>query len=233
MVARIFLNGQTINYTIRYSKCNYIGLKVDRYGLIIRVPFQTPLSDVEAVLQEKSNWIIKKLEHWENKESLELTWTHDAVYPLLGKHWRIAMKSSGEIYMTQQFSKGVLRQARMVQLLAQLNPYQIEKFVMAWYDQQAISCFKERIVVYARKLNICLPQFRLSRARTRWGSCNARGIIYLNWRLIQVPLHLIDYVVAHELSHLIEMNHSTVFWKLVESVCPDYREARTALKEYV
>lgn len=103
---------------------------------------------------------------------------------------------------------------------------------MAWYTQQAITYFKQRISVYAQKLNVCIPSFRLSRAKTCWGSCNTRSVIHLNWRLIQMPVHLVDYVVVHELSHLIEMNHSARFWKLVESVYPDYLMARKKLKEY-
>ncbi|MCG7756220.1 MAG: M48 family metallopeptidase, partial [Nitrosomonas sp.] len=76
------------------------------------------------------------------------------------------------------------------------------------------------------------PPFRLSRAKTRWGSCNSRGLVTLNWRLIQLPLHLIDYVVAHELAHLIEMNHSKAFWRLVGAIYPDYQAARNMLKNY-
>jgi predicted metal-dependent hydrolase len=116
--------------------------------------------------------------------------------------------------------------------IAQLTPRQIEKFVMTWYSQQAIACFKQRIDNHAQALSIPAPPFRLSRAKTRWGSCNSRGLISLNWRLIQLPPHLIDYVVAHELAHLIEMNHSQAFWKVVESVCPKYRVARRGLDEY-
>ena len=103
---------------------------------------------------------------------------------------------------------------------------------MAWYQQQAITCFGQRITLYAQKLRVPHPQFRLSRAKTRWGSCNARGVIHLNWRLIQMPLHLIDYVVAHELAHLLEMNHSPAFWQQVKSIYPDYLIARKELKAY-
>jgi predicted metal-dependent hydrolase len=63
-----------------------------------------------------------------------------------------------------------------------------------------------------------------------WGSCHSRGVIRLNWRLIQKPLDLVDYVVAHELSHLIEMNHSAAFWRTVERVYPDYKAARKRLR---
>ena len=113
-----------------------------------------------------------------------------------------------------------------------LTPRQIEIFVMNWYQQQAIDCFQQRIGIYAQRLALPAPPFRLSQAKTRWGSCNSRGFITLNWRLIQLPLHLIDYVVAHELAHLIEMNHSKAFWAVVEKVCPGYRVVRTELKGY-
>ncbi|SFE00363.1 M48 family metallopeptidase [Nitrosomonas sp. Nm166] len=232
MLTQTILNGREITYTLKRSKRKYIGLKIDRHGLSICAPLQAPLSRVETVLQEKANWITEKLEHWENKKSLAPTWAHDAAYPLLGEPWRIALKPSGEIQMMQQFSDEMPDPTFAEQLLTQLNPHQIEKFVMAWYDQRAINCYKERIAVYAQKLNLCPPPFRLSRAKNRWGSCSARGMIYLNWCLIQLPLHLIDYVVAHELSHLIEMNHSAAFWRVVESVYPDYRPARRALREY-
>jgi predicted metal-dependent hydrolase len=93
-----------------------------------------------------------------------------------------------------------------------------------------MACFSERVAVYANKLGVPQPPLRLSRATTLWGSCNARGVVSINWRLIQMPLYLIDYVVAHELSHLIEMNHSPAFWQLVERIYPDYKKVRKELK---
>jgi predicted metal-dependent hydrolase len=75
-----------------------------------------------------------------------------------------------------------------------------------------------------------MPAIRLSNARTRWGTCHVDGRIRLNWRLIQVPPALIDYVVVHELAHLREPNHSSRFWSQVGSVLPDYKERRLALR---
>ena len=75
-----------------------------------------------------------------------------------------------------------------------------------------------------------LPRLTLSAARTRWGSCSLRSGIRLNWRLIHFPLHVIDYVVAHELAHLREMNHSPRFWSVVGQLYSDYRAARDELK---
>ena len=66
--------------------------------------------------------------------------------------------------------------------------------------------------------------------KTRWGSCSARGTISLNWRLIQAPPHVVDYLIIHELMHRREMNHSARYWKLVAKACPDYRRAEQWLK---
>jgi len=232
VLTQTILNGQEITYTLKRCKRKSIGLKIDSNGLSISVPLQTSIPNVETILQEKADWITKKLVQWENKKSLSVSWAHDATYPLLGEPWRIALKTSGEILMARQSAQEAENASALKQLMPELNPRQIEKFVMAWYYQQAIACFKQRITVYAQKLNVRHPPFRLSRAKTRWGSCNTRGVIHLNWRLIQMPLHLVDYVVAHELSHLIEMNHSPAFWKRVESAYPNYLMARKELKGY-
>lgn len=226
MQATVSLNGREIAYTLKHCKRQSIGLTIDHQGLRISAPPQTSLPHIDAILQKKADWITQKLDQWQNKKSLAISWTHDATYPLLGEPWRMALKPSGEIEMKRRFIDGQVEQP-----IAQLTPRQIEKFVMTWYSQQAIACFKQRIDNHAQALSIPAPPFRLSRAKTRWGSCNSRGLISLNWHLIQLPLHLIDYVVAHELAHLIEMNHSQAFWKVVESVCPEYRMARRELKE--
>lgn len=227
MQATTTLNGREITYTLKRCQRKSIGLQIDHHGLRISAPLQTALPHIDTVLREKAGWIMKKLDQWQAKKSLALTWAHDTAYPLLGEPWRIALKPSGEIEMARQFTCEATQQP-----LAQLSPRQIERFVMAWYGQQAVTCFKERIAIYAPALHVPPPPFRLSRAKTRWGSCNSRGLVTLNWRLIQLPLHLIDYVVVHELAHLIEMNHSKAFWGLVRAIYPDYQAARNMLKNY-
>jgi predicted metal-dependent hydrolase len=221
------LGGQEIPYTLTRSRRRSIGLQISQHGLRISAPLHTPLAYIDSVLQQKAGWITKKLAQWQDKKSLALDWSLDATYPLLGEPWRLALKPSGEIAMTQSSS-----QEQPQPLAIELTPRQIETFVMNWYQQQAITCFKQRIELYTPELAVPTPPFRLSQATTRWGSCNSRGIISLNWRLIQLPLYLVDYVVAHELAHLIEMNHSKAFWEVVGRVCPEYREARRELKEY-
>jgi len=79
-------------------------------------------------------------------------------------------------------------------------------------------------------MNVIPRSIKLSAARTQWGSCTTQGTLRFNWQLIKMPLPLIDYVVVHELAHLIQMNHSQAFWREVEKVFPDYLERRKELR---
>lgn len=221
------LGGQDIPYTLTRSRRRSIGLQISQHGLRISAPLHTPLAYIDSVLQQKAGWITKKLAQWQDKKSLVLDWSLETTYPLLGEPWRIAMKPTGELAMIRSFDQELPQP-----LTIELNSRHIETFVMSWYQQQAITCFKQRIELYAPELAVPTPPFRLSQAKTRWGSCNSRGLITLNWRLIQLPLHLVDYVVAHELAHLIEMNHSKAFWEAVGRVCPGYRDVLKELKKY-
>jgi len=108
---------------------------------------------------------------------------------------------------------------------------QIRDAVQAWLMREAKQNFLERMAHFAPRLGVRWNTLRLSNAGTRWGSASADGTVRLNWRLIHFRQPVIDYVVAHELSHLREMNHSPRFWDTVAAVVPDYNELRRQLKE--
>jgi predicted metal-dependent hydrolase len=110
------------------------------------------------------------------------------------------------------------------------TPAQIRDAVQAWRMSQAKALFTERLNHFAPRLGVQWQRLSLSSAATRWGSASANGAIRLNWRLLHHKLAVIDYVVAHELSHLRVMDHSPRFWHTVESVMPDYAERRSQLK---
>ena len=97
---------------------------------------------------------------------------------------------------------------------------------------RALQSFSMRVPDHCGRLGVPVPPVRLTDARTRWGSCSARTGIRLNWRLIHLPRELTEYVIAHEVSHLLEMNHSSAFWRLVERLHPDWQNARQQLKDW-
>ena len=89
-----------------------------------------------------------------------------------------------------------------------------------------------RVAEYAARVTPALPIVKLSNGRSEWGSCDRQGVIRLNWRLIQLPPDLALYIVAHEVAHLIELNHSARFWSLVEGLFPGSSKARDTLDEW-
>ena len=89
-----------------------------------------------------------------------------------------------------------------------------------------------RVLEFAARHQLSVRRVSVRNQRTRWGSCSRRGTISLNWRLIQTPPFVRDYIILHELMHLREMNHSPRFWRQVETVCPDYRPAEQWLKQH-
>ena len=231
-VRRVSLNGKEVVYTLRRCRRRTIGMKIDSGGLTVSIPPRGSLRWVESILRDKADWVVKKLTEWENKKSIRLIWEEAAIFPLLGEPWQLTTTAPGVMRMTRAKMKTRTEDRQLaLPLPSVLTIQQIEKIVMTWYRQQALTCFSERIALYAQKLGVPQPQLRLSRARTQWGSCNARGIVRLNWRLILMPLPLVDYVVAHELSHLVEMNHSPAFWQTVASIYPDYLAVRKELRK--
>lgn len=95
----------------------------------------------------------------------------------------------------------------------------------------ARDAFIERACLYAGKMGVDFKHIRLNSAKTRWGSCGPQGNLSFNWKLIQAPTPILDYVVVHELAHLIEANHSPRFWAKVGEYFPDYKMAKRWLKE--
>jgi predicted metal-dependent hydrolase len=126
---------------------------------------------------------------------------------------------------------GLPRRVLRVGLPHNSSAEQLREAVQGWLQRQARRLFEERCAHFAPRLNVRVRRLSLSSAATRWGSASSDGSIWLHWRLIHFTLSVIDYVVAHELAHLREMNHSRAFWDVVRSVVPDYQRARRVLDD--
>lgn len=104
---------------------------------------------------------------------------------------------------------------------------QLEK----WYRREAAAVFEEKAEEFAKRLHVSFQDIRIKDQKSRWGSCSSKRNMNFNWRLLMAPEPVCDYVIIHELCHLIHMNHSADFWNLVESICPDYRQYKKWLRE--
>lgn len=104
---------------------------------------------------------------------------------------------------------------------------QLEK----WYRKEALAVIREKAEEYAKVLSVHFESIRIKDQRSRWGSCSSKGNLNFNWRILMAPEPVCDYVIIHELCHLVFMDHSSNFWNLVESICPEYKQYKKWLKE--
>lgn len=100
-----------------------------------------------------------------------------------------------------------------------------------WYRREAMLIIREKAEEFAESLSVHFKDIRIRDQKSRWGSCSSKGNLNFNWRIIMAPEPVCDYVVIHELCHLVFMDHSVNFWNLVERICPDYRQYKKWLKE--
>lgn len=220
--ATVLLGDRLVPYELRRSRRRTIGLTIDHRGLRVGAPLRASLREVEALIRQHRDWVLAKLEAWKERQ----------VQPVMRLESGASLTILGEAHQLD-ISAGPARTRWMDATLQLVVPENKDPrvFLEKALKDRARPLFLERLQHFASRLGLAtLPPLALSSARTRWGSCSRRSGIRLNWRLIHFPLAVVDYVVAHELAHLEEMNHSPRFWSVVERLYPDYAGARAELK---
>jgi predicted metal-dependent hydrolase len=228
-----------VAYEFRRARRRNIGFSVSPEGLTVSAPRWVTLGEVDAALRAKTKWIVAKLnqarERQERIEAARIDWKDGATFPFLGEPVIVVLDprvdQTGMLNTGGQALPGVARLTLHIGLPQTATPQQIRDAVQAWLMRQAKRLFTERLDHYAPQLGVQWKRLSLSSAGTLWGTAHADGSIRLNWRLVHFRLAVIDYVVAHELSHLRVMDHSPRFWDTVRSVVPDYAQLRGQLKD--
>ncbi len=218
-------SGRQLNYQLERRQRRTVGLKITADGLVVHAPKRLSQSLLESLIAQKADWIQKKLIALNENKIPPLQWQHGEQLLLLGNTVTLALRHDVR-------SRAVNHQPGILELAMPNHHEQpaVARKVLLWYKKQALTDFSRRLEIFSAKLGVALPKLLLSSARTRWGSCNSKKEIRLNWRLLQAPPHLINYVICHELAHLKEMNHSARFWTVVASIYPDYKTAEKELK---
>jgi predicted metal-dependent hydrolase len=228
---QIQLGSHTVEYELKRSARRTIGFMIDDAGLHVTAPKRLTLSEIDNAIRAKQRWIVTKLlergERRAIREEKPVAWVDGARLPYMGGEITLRLEPAARSHC---YFDAVLQELN-VGVVPGLQEWQLQERVRLWFESQARKVFRERLDHYAQKMGVSYNAFALTSAGTRWGSCTVEGNIRLNWRLMHYPLPLIDYVVAHELAHLREMNHSPRFWATVGTVYPDYEGAKAALKK--
>jgi predicted metal-dependent hydrolase len=215
----IELGGRLIEYRFARRRRRTLAITVDASGLRVSVPLRAPWREIEAFLRDKQRWILGKLEAWSHvPRAPVLHGVSGETLPLFGTPATLEVRPG---------RRRVEQHDRQLLVHARTRPLDV---LVTWLKHRALEALTPRTGHYAAVLGVPSPRVALSNARTQWGVCTEGGTIRLSWRLVHVEPRLADYVVAHEVAHLVEMNHSRRFWSLLTRLYPGWREARERLE---
>ena len=212
-----------INYILIRSKRKTMALYVRKGVVEVRAPLRIAKREIDNFVLSKEDWINERLtqsfERINKRKNFALQYGDMLTYR--GYQYPIAAKDGDRIgFDNEKFY-----------FPAGLTSEEIKHSCIEIYKHLAKRTIEARVISFAEKMSVEPANIKINSAKTRWGSCSAKKSLNFSWRLIMADDEVIDYVVVHELAHIIELNHSARFWAIVENVLPDYRKRRAKLRK--
>jgi predicted metal-dependent hydrolase len=215
--------GQTILFEIRYKKRTSMSIHIDSYG---NVEVQAPkgISDQHVIqaLEEKWDWIQQKRKEMKDRTlgPTVKTYEHGESFLYLGKEYPIQI--SHDINIQQDYV--VFEEEKLHIFVKQLEDEKVKQALKRFYYQQCKLLVEKSIKFYQSQFKLKPRSIRITDNKTNWGTCDSRQQLTFNWRLAMAPQQVIDYVVVHEMCHMVHLNHDRSFWRLVGKILPDYKQ---------
>ncbi len=213
-----------LDYKIQFSNRKTLNISVERdRSVIVRAPENLSLNKIEEIVQSKRNWIKDKINHVQKYpidfKAKEFVSGETLLY--LGRNYQL-------LVVDENFEGIRFNQSFLISKLNQKNANQLFK---EWYLAKALEKIKPLSKKYATNLGVNYNECKTSEMKYRWASCTPKNNILFNWRIIKAPMYVLEYLVAHELVHLIEHNHTPEFWNILSIQVPNYEKAKQWLKE--
>jgi len=211
---------------VRSAKRKRLTITVERdRSIVVHVPEGTSDDTIQRLVDTKRQWLFSKLHHSQKYRQpeapgKEVVNGESAAY--LGREYRIELTEteSGKVEFSRRF---------LIPLAQRLKRKEVLK---EWYLNRAMETILPRVNLLARDLGVKVAAAKIVDNRYRWGSCTVKDHVNFNWRLIKAPVYVIEYVIVHELAHLLEANHTPRFWNIVRAKAPNSEKAKIWLKEH-
>lgn len=205
------------------SKRKTIALEVsDKATLIVKAPYYVSNKTIDEVIQKHIKWIRKRIEIVRTQErSFPKEFVSRESFLYLGRTYKLSLVKE---------QKETLKFDNAFYIREDMQPFARGIFIN-WYRDTAQKFISERVNYYSNFAGIKYNKVKITSAMKRWGSCSRNGNLSFTYRLVMAPVSVIDYVVVHELCHIIEHNHSKRFWEHVKVILPDYKDAQEWLRE--
>lgn len=212
-----------MDYKVRRMKRKTVGIYITKEGVVeVRAPHSAPKTEIDRFIREKEAWILSH-----QAKALERKQMRDSYIIRPGG----SVLFLGREYPSERSQNGTVSFDATGFLLPDTSSDELRAALADFYRRAAKEYLPKAVDRFALLIGKSPKQVRITSAKTRWGSCSAKDGINLSWRLMFAPPEVIDYVVVHELAHLVELNHSPRFWTIVASIIPDYKALRQALAE--
>lgn len=213
-----------IEYSIKYSARKTLSIIVERdRTVVVRAPLNTSKELIDKEINKRKFLLFQKINHPQKyslpRERKEFVSGEGLLF--LGKYYKLEV-------VNEQID-GVEFDGRFV--ISKANQSKAEKILREWYFKQAEEKLIPKVRYYANHLGVHCNNISILDLKYRWGSCTPKDNIHFNWRIIKAPVYVIDYIIVHELTHLLESNHTPDFWNIVSVQLPNYDKAKDWLKE--
>ncbi len=219
------LNGELYSARLKKSiKARLVRIQISKTeGLTIVVPHRFKIQHLPEILEARKKWIIRHVEALRQETDIIPECRFGCYVNLMGDEIQVVRGLPNGSHNQVIREDGCLK-------VGIAGSQKIEEVIEKWYRSQARIVITARAVELGKSINATYSRLTIRNQRTRWASCSRSGTLSFNWRIISLPLPVLDYVIIHELCHTREMNHSPAFWKLVEKHCPDWKACRKYLK---
>lgn len=210
----------------RTKRSKTASLKVEDEQVIIVVPHDLTIERVEQIVADKHRWILDKIAlHQQATPASSKRYVSGEAFPYLGRNYRLKLLNG--TYKPLKLINGRLQ---LTLRKSPIQDYFTRGALIRWYKRNAARKFNEKVGRYAKVVGVKPNSINIKSFKSRWGSCSAEGDVDFNWVIVMGPNRIVDYIVVHELCHLLHHDHSTKFWNEVERVMPDYQECKEWLK---
>jgi len=197
--------------------------------LQIKVPNRVKDRKIVEILEKKKRWIRNKAIELQNQPiTKEREYISGESFPLFGRHLKLKVLEGGKVgtQLTDDYLLTTVRSSE----IGDLRKLRIKTYIEKWYIKEAYKRLEEKVIKYSRIIGVSPIEMKVRNYKTRWGSCDNKGRLTFNFHLIKAPHTIVDYVVIHELCHMIQPNHSKFFWDEVAKFDPSFKSNKKWLK---
>jgi len=221
---------QTIKFEVEFRKRKTMAITIEPPGMIkVIAPKGTKEEVILEKVTNKAPWIIKKLYYFKyiKHQKIRKEFVNGESFMYLGRNYSL------QLHIKEDLKNPIIKLylGKFVVYTPTKDEVIIRKAMEEWYRRKALQQIKERVEYYQHRVGVKPNKVTVKEQKKRWGSCSSKGNLNFNWRAVMASSNVLDYIVVHEMCHLVHLNHSKDFWDMVQSILPDYGTRREWLKK--